>query len=223
MSLIPAFEIGVWNAWILMLYFPLHPLIMILIDKLVGVGNITKKMGSVPYNKTEKIVMSFSMTLLCLAFIYSIFLPLKLGTAWLYIGLPIYLFGLFTFIMAIVSIAITPHGEPFTKGAYRYSRHPMSVCSFFMHLGIGIATVSWVFILFSVVCAILWAVLVIPEERGCLEQYGDAYREYMNRTPRWIGLPKQRNLRKQSRGLPHLRAWHGGAHHGWREAVGEGR
>ena len=60
MSLIPAFEIGVWNAWILMLYLPLHPLIMILTDKLVGVGNITKKMGSVPYNKTEKIIMNFS-------------------------------------------------------------------------------------------------------------------------------------------------------------------
>jgi protein-S-isoprenylcysteine O-methyltransferase Ste14 len=30
----------------------------------------------------------------------------------------------------------------------------------------------------------------IAEERWCLEKYGDAYREYMNRTPRWIGLPK---------------------------------
>jgi len=31
---------------------------------------------------------------------------------------------------------------------------------------------------------------VIVEERFCLEKYGDAYREYMNRTPRWIGIPK---------------------------------
>ena len=190
MSLIPAFEIGVWNAWILMLYFPLHPLIMILTDKLVGVGNITKKMGSVPYNKTEKIIMNFSMILLVLAFIYSIFLPLKLGTVWLYIGSSIYLFGLAMFVIAIVSIATTPHGEPFTKGLYRYSRHPMILFSFFMHLGIGIATVSWVFILFAVVCSVLWFVLVIPEERGCLELYRDAYREYVNRTPRWIGVPK---------------------------------
>jgi len=190
MLLIPAFEIGVWNAWIFMLYFPLHPLIMILTDKLVGVGNITKKMGSVPYSKTEKGIMNSLMVLLVLAFIYSIFLPLKLGEVWLYIGLPIYLFGLVMFVIAIVSIATTPHGEPFTKGLYRYSRHPMTLFSFFMHLGVGIATASWVFILFSVVCAVLWFVLVIPEERGCLEQYGNAYREYMNRTPRWIGVPK---------------------------------
>jgi len=197
MSLIPAFEIGLWNAWILMLYLPLHPLIMILIDKLVGVGNITKKMGSVPYNKTERRILYPSMVLLCLAFVYSIFLPLRLGTIWLYIGLPLYLFGFIMFVVAIVSIATTPTGEPFAKGLYRYSRHPMTLFGFFMHLGAGIATASWVFILFSVVCAVLWSVLVIPEERGCLEQYGDAYREYMDRTPRWIGIPKSGGKRHQ--------------------------
>ena len=190
MSLVPAFEIGIWNAWIFMLYFPLHPLIMILIDKFVGVGSITKKMGSVQYNRTERIIMNSSMILIGLASIYSIFLPLRLGTVWLYVGLPIYLFGLIMFVMAIVSIATTPHGVPFTKGLYRYSRHPMTFFSFFINLGVGIATSSWVFILFSVVLTFVWFVLVIPEEQGCLEKYGDAYREYMNRTPRWIGIPK---------------------------------
>ena len=94
MSLIPAFEIDVWNAWILMLYLPLHPLIMIVIDKLVGVGDINKKMGDVPFTRTEKKIFNSMMTLLIIAFIYSIFLPLKLETAWLYVGLPVYIVGL---------------------------------------------------------------------------------------------------------------------------------
>jgi protein-S-isoprenylcysteine O-methyltransferase Ste14 len=29
-----------------------------------------------------------------------------------------------------------------------------------------------------------------PEERELLEKYGDAYRKYMDSTPRWIGIPK---------------------------------
>jgi len=58
------------------------------------------------------------------------------------------------------------------------------------NIGVGIASASWVFLVFTMVTAILWGILVFPEERGCLEQYGDAYREYMNRTPRWIGIPK---------------------------------
>jgi protein-S-isoprenylcysteine O-methyltransferase Ste14 len=28
------------------------------------------------------------------------------------------------------------------------------------------------------------------EEQSCLEKYGDAYREYMDRTPKYIGIPK---------------------------------
>jgi protein-S-isoprenylcysteine O-methyltransferase Ste14 len=59
-----------------------------------------------------------------------------------------------------------------------------------LYIGIGIATASWVILL----CAILWIGLfhfVLPsEERFLLEKYGDSYREYMNKTPKWIGFPK---------------------------------
>ena len=190
MSAIPAFEIGVWNAWIFMFWFPLHPLIMIVVDKLVGVGNINKKMGDVPYTRTEKKMFNSMLILMLLACIYSIFLPLKLGTPWFYAGLPIYLIGLIMVILAIVNIAITPEGKPFIKGAYRYSRHPMTFWGNITYLGVSIASASWVFLLFVVVVAILLHYLMIAEERGCLEYYGDAYHQYMSRTPRWIGIPK---------------------------------
>jgi protein-S-isoprenylcysteine O-methyltransferase Ste14 len=58
-------------------------------------------------------------------------------------------------------------------------------------IGIGIACASWVFLLFAIAFAVLQMyIFTIPEERFCLEKYGDIYREYMNRTPRWIGIPK---------------------------------
>jgi protein-S-isoprenylcysteine O-methyltransferase Ste14 len=41
-----------------------------------------------------------------------------------------------------------------------------------------------------VITKILTSLFVAAEERHCLEKYGEAYLEYMNRTPRWIGLPK---------------------------------
>ncbi|MFC1989769.1 methyltransferase family protein [Chloroflexota bacterium] len=188
MSLVPAFEIGFWNAWILMVYLPLHPLLMMLIDKAVGAGGMSKKMESAPYNKTEKRIFYVSMSTLFLLLIYSVFLPLKLGTIWYQAGYPVYLLGLIIFIITIVNIATTPLGEPFTRGMYRYSRHPMCLGMYIMHIGVSVASASWVFLLFSIV------VMVLPdaktEERCCLERYGDAYREYMNRTPRWIGIPK---------------------------------
>ena len=193
MSLRPAFEIGLWNAWILTLYFPLHPLIMMLIDKLVGTGDMFKKMWTPAYNKTERIINIFSnFVLLFGLFIYSIFLPLQLGTAWFYVGLALCVLGVVTWTIAIVNIADIPLGEPWNKGLYRYSRHPMMLAIFLILIGAGIASASWVFLLFSIVLIILSAILVIAEERSCLEKFGTAYREYMNRTPRWIGIPKSK-------------------------------
>ena len=50
---------------------------------------------------------------------------------------------------------------------------------------------AWIFLLIAMVSIILWPILIIPEERFCLEKNGDAYREYMGRTPRYFLLFKE--------------------------------
>jgi len=190
MSLVPKFEIGWWNAWILTLYFLLHPLIMLLIDKAVGTGDIFKKMGTPAYNKTERIIDIFQTVLFFGLFICSIFLPLQLGTAWFYVGLTLCVLGVVAWTIAIVNIADIPLGEPWTKGLYRYSRHPMILAGFLILIGAGVASASWVFLLLSIVYIVLSAILAIAEERHCLEKFGNSYRDYVNRIPRWIGIPK---------------------------------
>jgi protein-S-isoprenylcysteine O-methyltransferase Ste14 len=190
MSWIPELEFGLWNAWILMLYYPLHPIIMILVDKVAGTGDMLKKMGDVPYEGGEKRAFLATIILSFVMFISSLFLPLKPGTIWLTTGLLIYLVGLAMFMIAIVNIATTPLGHPFVDGIYRYSRHPMIFFSFITFLGISLATMSWVFLLLSIVVMVLQAFQAIAEERGCIELYGNRYQEYFDRTPMWIGIPK---------------------------------
>jgi protein-S-isoprenylcysteine O-methyltransferase Ste14 len=191
MELIPTLKIGWLNAWILMLYFPLHPLIMIAVDKAVGTGDIFKKMGEVPYEKSEKRAYVIYMVVTLLLIAHSIFLPLKLGTAWFYAGLAVYLVGLAILLTAIVNVATTPLGQLFTKGLYHYSRHPAYISMSMINVGVGVASASWIFLLLSVVIMVLNS-QVEAEERGCLETYGDKYQDYMNRTPRWIGKPKSK-------------------------------
>jgi len=186
MSPIPAFEIGIWNAWIFMLYHFLPMPLLMLIHK-----GLVKKVNE-PHSKTEKRLYPTMWIIWLFAFIYSIFLPVQSGTIWFYVGLPISVAGLITYTIVIVTFATTSiDNEPLTKGLYRYSRHPMYITQFVMFTGVGIASASWVFILFSIVYTILSFVISIPEERFCLEKYGDVYREYLNRTPRWIGIPIQ--------------------------------
>jgi len=157
-----------------------------------GIGDMWKKMGEVPYENGEKRVFMISMVVMLLLLGYSVFLPLKLGTVWFYAGLATYLAGLVLYLTAIVNIATTPLGQPFTKGIYRYSRHPMLFSSWITFVGASIASASWILLLLSVVFIVLQTAEATAEERGCLERYGDEYQEYLNRTPRWIGMPKSR-------------------------------
>jgi protein-S-isoprenylcysteine O-methyltransferase Ste14 len=190
MSLVPELEIGVLNAWILMLYLLLHPLIMIIIDKAIGTGEISKKMGTTKYSGKEKIISIFTNFVLFFGlFIFSIFLPLQLGTAWFYTGLTLCVLGVVIWTIAIVNIVAIPLSEPWNRGLYRFSRHPMFIAESLILIGTGIASASWIFLLVSVVCIVLSAILMLAEESSCLERYGDLYREYIDKTPRWMGIP----------------------------------
>ena len=97
--------------------------------------------------------------------------------------------------MASVSWATNPLDKPITRGVYRISRNPMDFGWFLVMMGIGLACASWLFLLFAMIWIIVGNRGAIAEERFCLEKYGDAYREYMNRTPRWIGIPKSEKIR----------------------------
>jgi protein-S-isoprenylcysteine O-methyltransferase Ste14 len=190
MTLIPAFEIGVWNAWIFMVPFllvnTLSFLLMIREGAPGGPSRVPRK------SRTSLLFANSSKIIYLPAIIYSVFLPLKLGTIWFYIGLPFALVGLLGSIVVMVNWAVTPNGEPVTKGFYRYSRHPIYVTGVFMLLGVSIISASWVFLLFVIIFGIgvTRPYYIKIEEAQCIGHYGTAYREYMNRTPRWLGLPK---------------------------------
>ena len=94
--------------------------------------------------------------------------------------------------LGIINFVTTRPFEPVTKGVYRISRNPVYFSEFLLDISIGIACTSWIFLLLGIVFIILANIVVVYEERFCLRKYGDSYQEYMNRTPRWIGIPKSR-------------------------------
>ena len=182
MSLIPAFEIGVWNAWIPTTLLFLFIMLSGLLPKDIGKRITPTKEDS----KTRRVMLIVFFIMI----IYSIFLPLKLGTIWFYAGLAVYIIGFIISSAALFSIAVTKPGEPFTTGMYRYSRHPIALGTLIPMIGAGIASASWLFLLFSVFLMVISHFLAINEESATTKKFGDVYKKYMARTPRWIGLPK---------------------------------
>ena len=182
MELNPIFEIGLWNAWILTTIIFLFIMLS---------GALPKNIGKrITPAKEVKKINNYMMIVFFIMIIYSIFLPLKLGTVWFYVGLAVYLLGFAISTAALFSIAATKPGEPFTTGMYRYSRHPIALGTLLPFIGAGIASASWLFLLLSAVLAVISNSMAIVEEVATAKKFGKAYSEYMERTPRWIGIPK---------------------------------
>ena len=188
MSILPTLKIGVWNGWIFMSVFILQMLVIMFADK--NVQKRTHIPAEARRNKLERSISIIANIVWLLALIYSVFLPLQINTNWFYIGLAVFIIGLIFLASATLIFMTTPIDELITRGIYQFSRHPMYLSTFFICLGTGIATVSWIFMLLSLLIAFCFQQEALIEERICLEQYGSDYREYKARVPRWLGIPK---------------------------------
>lgn len=196
MQFIPAFELGVWNAWIFMVYVILINVLPYLIFKMrPSSKEIVKKVTNpdIPLTKTEKKLGIIMSVVFIIPIIYSIFLPIELYTIWFYIGLFLYLLGVVIETISMYDFFTTPVDTLVIKGIYRISRNPMYLGMFLIFLGIGIACISWLFLLLTILFIILTYFLVRTEERFCLKTYGKSYREYLNKIPRWIGFLNNNN------------------------------
>jgi protein-S-isoprenylcysteine O-methyltransferase Ste14 len=185
MSLIPEFELGLWNAWVFMV-----PSLLLMLLSLCLFKEKRAPATSMRLSKTKLSFCLFSKFIYFAAVIYSVFLPLKIGTIWFYVGLPITLIGLLGSMVTVVNWANTPAGELVTRGLYCFSRHPGYVTEVLVLLGVSIASASWFFLLFPIIIGVGAVYFIRMEEAQCISHYGNAYREYMERTPRWIGIPK---------------------------------
>ena len=187
MSLVPEFEIGLWNAWIL--------IISLIIFWIVGVKFLfSKRMSdySPPSKTKEKILSNLLIIVMFGSFIYSVFMPLKLGTIWASIGLIVYLIGLILIVITMINFARTSLDKPVTTGVYRYSRNPMFIGWFLIYFGIAFACISWIYVLINLLFIVVVNYSSPLEEAVTLKHYGKTYKEYIEKTPKWIGIPKSR-------------------------------
>ena len=196
MSVIPEFELGLWNAWILSLFMFLFimgvsPLVIRLLFGSSRSQESSKRHSARPKLSEREKKLDYLSTITLLALLgYSVFLPLELGRSWFYAGLFVYVMSMIFGFIAMISFAQAPLDKPATEGVYSISRNPMYFSMFLIFIGISLACASWLFLLLTMIWMFIADRGVVAEERLCLETYGNAYREYMHRTPRWIGIPK---------------------------------
>jgi protein-S-isoprenylcysteine O-methyltransferase Ste14 len=184
------FQLGVWNAWVLVWIYFLVSIIPLFFKK--KQRNIA---GISPTNVEKNVYASvnywISFILFILVFIISVFIPIRFYSIWFYPGMVLYVVGMFFIVFAIHSWMVTPEKDLITSGIYRFSRNPMYVSMFFTHVGIGLVCVSWVFMLLTLVYIVVTVILVGYEEEACRKKYGKSYEKYKASVPRWLGFRKK--------------------------------
>jgi protein-S-isoprenylcysteine O-methyltransferase Ste14 len=183
MELIPALEIGWINGWILIcLLYLMYGILLWAFPKDV-VARLYDKSGR---TKRQKIFIYIGSLFAFVYFALIIFTPLKIGSTVFIIGIILFALGLAGFVSALFNFKNVPFDQPVTGGLYRISRHPQQLMFFISFFGICIAIGSWLILLLQMVSSIFLHFRILAEEKACLERYGDAYRDYMKRVPRYF-------------------------------------
>ena len=73
-----------------------------------------------------------------------------------------------------------------STGAFRYIRHPMYTALLCLAWGVFLQRFTWLGLLLALASTALIFVTAWREEHECLAHFGDAYREYMGRTRRFL-------------------------------------
>jgi protein-S-isoprenylcysteine O-methyltransferase Ste14 len=126
------------------------------------------------------------VSLACLVLI--ILTPLKISSNTFIVGMILYVLGLVGLVIAMFNFRKTPLGQPVTRGLYKVSRHPQIIALFVLFSGICFAIGSWLALLLLVMSRLFQHLGILAEEQACLRQYGDSYRAYMKRVPRYFLL-----------------------------------
>jgi protein-S-isoprenylcysteine O-methyltransferase Ste14 len=191
MFLTPALRFGLWNAWLFMVVF----LLQMLAVRLAGAGAWRRSHlpDGIPRRRADRWAASLANGAWLSALGYSLFLPLRPGTFFFVAGLFVFAAGSALLAWATWNFTQTPADLPMVGGAYVFSRHPLYLATVLICLGAALAGASWPLVLLSVVVALSLRREALLEEKYCLERYGDPYRDYRNRTRRWLGLPRRQN------------------------------
>ncbi len=84
----------------------------------------------------------------------------------------------------------TKPGELLTGGIYRYSRNPQYLGYLLILTGMGTARRSGLALALGAATGLVFRWWIPIEERHLQRQFGEPYRQYLARVPRWFGRPR---------------------------------
>jgi protein-S-isoprenylcysteine O-methyltransferase Ste14 len=183
MERFPELRFGWLNGWIILALLALTDGVCFAVFPRDVVKRLFDRSGWSQQQVTFTVIGKLC-ALVCL--ILLIFTPLKVGSTTFWIGSMVTVAGLIGLVIALLNFKNAPIDRPVARGLYRVSRHPQIVMASLVLLGGTIAIGSWTAVVVLIAARVFGHLGIVAEEEVCLRQYGDAYREYMQRVPRYL-------------------------------------
>lgn len=176
------FGIEIGNGWSLSLIY----LAVSYIPMLLG-GKAAKRLVDFSFASTMGKIHSFVIMLLSILFLaYPVFLKIQGGTFLFYTGLGLFVLSAIATITSFINYFSTPLNQTICKGMYKISRNPIYVSVTFMEFGMSLMCHSVIMAILLVVMLILQHFIILEEEKFCMEKYGERYREFKQKVPRYL-------------------------------------
>jgi protein-S-isoprenylcysteine O-methyltransferase Ste14 len=183
MELFPALQIGWLNGWLPMgILYLLFGILLLVFPKEV----VSRLYDRSNWSKEQRVITLIGKSMALVWFPLIILTPLKIGSPVFALGMVLFALGLVGFVVALFNFRNTPLDRPVTAGLYRVSRNPQQFMLLVAGLGISIAIGSWLILLMLLLGLVFTHRKLLAEESSCLSQYGDSYRAYMERVPRYF-------------------------------------
>jgi protein-S-isoprenylcysteine O-methyltransferase Ste14 len=183
MEWIPHLELGWLNGWLLLVVYGL-----VFGGTVRSFPNdvIAKLYDRSNWSKTQRIITRIGKLLSIPSFILLALTPLKISTATFWVGIALFVLGLTGVVIALFNFKAMHEGQPATTGLYRISRNPQWVTLLTAFVGACLAIGSGIALVVFAILAVCYHFRILGEEQACLNQYGESYRAYMRRVPRYL-------------------------------------
>jgi protein-S-isoprenylcysteine O-methyltransferase Ste14 len=185
MDFLPPVRFGILNGWLLLVaYF-----VGLTVSALAFPPDKRKKLFLEPHyprGHPRWIILTIGRIAAISFVALTVPAPLRPGTDLFTLGLGIYVVG-----YAVVMISLSDYRRPpadrlATEGLYRYSRNPQWVGLVGVFVGAALAVAGWLQLALVLVVVFSYHFQILLEEKICESTYGEAYRTYANRVPRYL-------------------------------------
>src|SRR5574341_687978 len=119
-------------------------------------------------------------------------LPLPAGWRWLGAGLGFAMIPLIYWLFRSLgknvseTVLTKERHELVTHGPYRWIRHPLYTVASIAIFALGLLAANWFMLLMILLIMLMLPALAAKEEAQLIEKFGNAYREYMQHTGRFL-------------------------------------